>query len=362
MIVLLFAAGLVLLIVGAESLVRGASRLAAAAGLSPLVIGLTVVAFGTSAPELAVSVSSSWNGQAGLALSNVVGSNIFNVLFILGLTGLIAPLAVTIEVIRRDVPVMIALSGVVLLLSLDGALGRIEGLVLLAALVAYVVWCVRTSRAEARALPVEAVGVESRTNARDWFTNLAFVAAGLAALVVGAGWLVDGAVVFARAMGVGETVVGLTIVAAGTSLPEVATSVVAAVRGQRDIAVGNVVGSNVFNLLGVVGASAVAAPRGLEVGESVRHFDLPFMVATAVVCLPFFVTGRRLARGEAATFLVFYVLYLVALVLRSTGAGILSERSWTFLAFALPLSLVTIAGLSWWGTGPARARIGGRNH
>ncbi|MDX1656258.1 MAG: calcium/sodium antiporter, partial [Candidatus Competibacteraceae bacterium] len=259
MTLVLFGLGFVLLVGGAEWLVRGASHLAAASGIPPLIIGLTVVAFGTSAPELAVSVQSALNGQADIALGNVVGSNILNVLLILGLAALIVPLTVSHQLIRLDVPLMIGVSLLVWLLSLDGSLGRLDGLLLVAGIIAYTAFSVIKGRQESQGGDEfeQEFGDPGR---RGMAWNLGLIAAGLALLVLGASWLVDGAVMMARYFGISELIIGLTIVSVGTSLPEIAASVVASLRGERDIAVGNVVGSNLFNLLLVLGVTATVAP------------------------------------------------------------------------------------------------------
>jgi cation:H+ antiporter len=343
---LLFVLGLGLLVAGAELLVRGAARLAALTGLSPLVVGLTVVAFGTSAPELAVSVRAALEGQAGadLALGNVVGSNIFNVLLILGASAVVTPLAVTRKLVRFDVPLMIGASLFVLLLALDGRIGRGEGLLLFAGIVAYTVFAVRSGR------ETGAGGGRSETTPRTPARvagSAVMAATGLALLVVGAGWLVAGAVAIATWLGVGELVVGLTVVSAGTSLPELATSVVASVRGQRDIAVGNVVGSNLFNLLAVLGLSSAVAPDGIGVSGQALRFDLPVMVGTAVVCLPVFFTGSRIARWEGVMLLAGYAAYVICLVLLATGSPAFGPLRVALLVFALPLTAAALAVTTW---------------
>jgi cation:H+ antiporter len=260
--IVLFVLGLALLIVGAEGLVRGASRMALGLGISPLVVGLTVVAFGTSAPELAVSIQSALSvpNGADVALGNVVGSNIVNVLLILGVSAVITPLVVQQQLIRLDVPLMIGVSVVVFLMSFDGTISRIDGLILFAGIIAYTVFAIRQSRRESVDVQEEyraEFDANRPQSIGDWLKNVAFLIGGLALLVVGSRWMVDGAVSFARVFGISELVIGLTIVAVGTSLPEIATSIVAALRGERDIAVGNVVGSNIFNLLSVLGLSSV---------------------------------------------------------------------------------------------------------
>jgi cation:H+ antiporter len=359
MTLFLFVLGLALLVVGAEALVRGASRLALAFGISPLVIGLTVVAFGTSAPELAVSATSSLAGSADVALGNVVGSNIFNVLFILGVSALIVPLVVAQQLVRLDVPLMIAASLLVALFGQDGALGRVEGLGLFAGVVLYTWFLLRQSRREAKPVKeeyTEAFG-EGRPKATwQWLLDGALVIGGLALLVLGARWLVDGAVAFARVLGVSELVIGLTIIAAGTSLPEVATSIVAAIRGERDIAVGNVVGSNIFNILSVLGLSAVVAPAGLAVSASALRFDIPVMIAVAVACLPIFLTGHVIARWEGGLFIGYYGLYVTYLILAATGQELIGAFRIAMLGFVLPLTTITLGVVLARSLRAARAR------
>ena len=342
----LFVLGLAALVVGAEILVRGAAQLAAAAGVSALVVGLTVVAFGTSAPEMAVSVSSALRGEASLAMGNVVGSNIFNVLFILGVSALLTPLVVSTQLVRFDVPLVVGASLLVWAMARDGAVGRIEGLLLFAGIVVYTVYLVRKSRAEERDARVATEVEPPRLGAMGILRNVALIVGGLALLVIGSDWLVDGAIEVARYFGLSETVIGLTLVAGGTSLPEVATSVLAGLRGQRDIAVGNVVGSNLFNLLSVLGLSAIVAPGGLAVPASILAFDLPVMVATAVACLPIFFTGSRIARWEGALFLAYYVAYTLFLVLAATKHEMLPRYSAVMAAYVLPLTAVTLTVLA----------------
>jgi cation:H+ antiporter len=348
-----FVVGLVALILGAELLVRGASRLALAVGISPLVVGLTVVAFGTSSPELAVSVQSAWSGQVDIALGNVVGSNIFNVLFILGLSAMITPLLVHEQLVRREVPVMIAVSLLLWALAADGAIGRIDGIVLAGLLAGYTFIVIRASRRETAQRRTASDGpggakpddVDPGAGGH-WALQLAYIAAGLVLLVLGSQWLVEAAVGFARALGVSELVIGLTLIAAGTSLPEVATSITAALRGERDIAVGNVVGSNVFNILGVLGVSAMLSPAGLAVAPSMPVFDLPVMVAVALACLPVFFTGRVIARWEGTLFFAYYLAYTTYLILMSREHDALQGFGLVVAGFALPLTFITLFVLS----------------
>ena len=350
MTLLLFFLGLAALILGAELLVRGASRLALSFGISPLVVGLTVVAFGTSSPELAVSVQSAWAGQGDIALGNVVGSNLFNVLFILGVSALIVPLVVHRQLIRQEVPVMVGVSLLLWALAADGRLSRWDGILLTVLLAGYIVVVIRQSRRESAAAAaggdVTADSVTAGWGAR-WSTQIVLIVAGLALLVLGSHWLVDAAVAFARHFGVSEMVIGLTLIAAGTSLPEVATSLLAALRGERDIAVGNVVGSNIFNILGVLGVSASVAPADLMVAPAMLNFDLPFMVAVALACLPIFYTGACIARWEGGVFLGYYLIYTTWLVLDAARHDALAPFSLVMSAFVMPLTVLTLGIFAW---------------
>ena len=349
--VLLFVLGLVLLIAGSELLVRGASRLAAAVGISPLVVGLTVVALGTSAPEMAVSIQSALAGQADLAVGNVVGSNILNVLLILGAAALIAPLVVAQQLVRLEVPVMIGVSFLFWALARDGAVGRPDGVVLLLGGVAYTLFSIRQSRKESAAVKEEYAHefeIPAREKHRPGFVvrQLLLVALGLVLLVLGARWLVGGAVTFARLLGVSELVIGLTVIAVGTSLPEIATTVVASLKGERDIAVGNVVGSNLLNILFVLGLTAVAAPGGVPVSPGALTFDIPVMIAVMTACLPIFFIGGRIARWEGALFLAYYAAYTTYLLLNASQHALLPNFSRAMIYFALPLTAVTLLVLS----------------
>ncbi len=343
-------AGMVGLVFGGEFLVRGASGLAAAARISPLVIGLTVVAFGTSAPELAVAVKASFAGQGDIALGNVVGSNIFNVLFILGISALIAPLLVSSQLIRIDVPLMVAASFAMLAVSADGSIGRVDGILLFGTLLVYVVWSVRQSRREQTAIQEEYAqefGGPPPSGLKAMLAQIGLLIIGLLLLAVGANWLVEGAVDIARYLGMSELLIGLTIIAVGTSLPEVAASIVASLRGERDIAVGNVVGSNLFNILCVMGLSSIVSPAGIPVPEEALYFDLPVMVAVAVGCLPIFCTGHLIARWEGGLFFAYYIAYTSYLILAVTRPEIGQQFGRIMLLFVIPLTAVTLAIVSW---------------
>ncbi len=341
---LIFFAGLLALISGAELLVRGASRLALSFRISPLVVGLTIVAFGTSAPEIAVSVGAALDGRTDIAIGNVIGSNIVNVLFILGLSALITPLVVQAQIVRQEVPIMIGASLLLLVFALDGRIGFWESGFLFVLLLVYTVFLILQSRRESQATRDEyehEVVKASRWDAH-WAMQLMLIGVGLAFLVLGSQWLVAAATAFARAMGVSDLVISLTIVAAGTSLPEVATSVMAALRKERDIAIGNVIGSNIFNLLGCLGLTGLVAADGLPIAAGLLNFDLWVMLAVAFACLPVFLSGREIARWEGGVFLVYYIAYVTYVVLNAQHHALLPAFSAAMLSFVLPLTVVTL--------------------
>jgi cation:H+ antiporter len=342
---ILFLTGLVLLLGGAEVLVRGASALAAALGVSPLVIGLTVVAFGTSSPELAVTIQSGLSGQADIALGNVVGSNICNILLILGLAALFSPLVVSQQLIWLDVPVMIGLSFLVLFLGLDGEFGRLEGAFLFTGLIIYTIWSIYQSRKESKQVKeeyAEEFGEERPQTKKQLPLQIAQVIIGLAMLTIGSNWLVDGAIVMARTLGVSELIIGLTVIAVGTSLPEVAASVVASLRGHGDIAVGNVVGSSIFNILSVLGIASLVAPSGVTVPEEALYFDIPVMIAASIACLPIFFIGHQISRWEGGLFFGYYIAYILYLILNASQHAALPAFSLVMRTFVIPLTVVTI--------------------
>ena len=290
---LLIGIGLVLLVGGAQLLVRGASKLAVALGIPPLIVGLTIVAFGTSAPELAVSIQSCLAGKTGLVLGNVVGSNIYNVLFILGLCAVIAPLGVAPQLTRFDVPVMILASVALLVCAWSGQIARWEGALLFLGIVAYTVYVVRQSLRQPLDVPAEGsspadAAPPADAPGRPWWFHVLFLLAGLGLLGYGSDLLVGGAVAIAERLNVSPSLIGMTVVTLGTTAPELSACLVAAFRGERDIAVGNIVGSNIFNILSVLGIGAVVAPSGIEVSREMASFALPVMVATAFACLPIF--------------------------------------------------------------------------
>jgi cation:H+ antiporter len=345
--VVLFILGLGALVFGAELLVRGASKIALSLGISPLVVGLTVVALGTSSPEVAVSVGAVLGGSSDIAVGNVVGSNILNVLLVLGISALIAPLVVHSQLIRQEVPIMIGASLLLALMLIDGRLDRLEGLLLVALLVVYMTFLVLQSRAAGAKLAQEYGEIAERRGGWDshWAVQLLLIAGGLTLLVLGADWMVDAAVAVARALGVSDLIIGLTIIAVGTSAPEIAASIMAAVRGERDIAVGNVIGSNTFNILGCLGLASMVGPDGLTVSQAVLNFDLWVMLAVAVACLPVFLVGREVGRGKGLLFLGYYAAYVAYLILGAQHHDALDEYSMIMMTFVVPLTAVTLVAM-----------------
>ncbi|MCH2183323.1 MAG: calcium/sodium antiporter, partial [Mariniblastus sp.] len=342
--VFLILAGLVLLVVGGELLVRGASRVAQLARIDPLLVGLTIVALGTSAPEMAVCLYATFSGQADMALGNVIGSNIANVLLILGISAMVAPLVVNVRLVRLDVPVMIVASLALLLMGWTGQIGRLEGGILLLGLVAYMAWLVwqtRQSKKKDRQLAaLEPEQDEADEDGRLWF-QLLLIAVSIGLLVLGSNWLVQGASSIARLMGVSDLVIGLTIVAVGTSLPELAASLMAVLRGRRDLAVGNCVGSNILNILAVMGLTGLLAPDGVKVPIHAMQSDLPIMVVVAIACLPVFSTGGRISRWEGFVFFGYFLIYMVWLFFVQTDAPGKNLLGYTIVGFVIPLTVIT---------------------
>jgi cation:H+ antiporter len=336
----LVACGLVLLVVGADALVSGASRIAQRFGIPPLIIGLTIVAIGTSMPEITVSATAAISGNSALALGNVVGSNIFNVLLILGLAAVILPLSVHVSLIRQEVPVMVGFSLLLFVLVFDGSLSKLEAALLFVLGVVYLLLLLVQARRAAIAgqdFPVDLPDVSG------WLSRVPaalLIVLGLVGLVGGAQLLVQGASAIALSIGVSELVVGLTVVAIGTSLPEVAASVAAALRGQRDIAIGNVVGSNIFNIALCLGLAGLVAPDGLEAPQQLIAFDMRVMVVVALVLLPLIITEYEVSRQEGLLLLFWSAVYLVWTVLTATGNPHLSWFSDIVLLGLLPATIV----------------------
>jgi len=326
--------GLVLLIAGAELLVRCAVRIAANMKVRPLLIGLTVVALGSSAPQMTVSLQAAFNDTADIAVGSVIGSNIFNILVTLGLSALIIPLRVSRQLVRLDIPLMILASGLVFALALNKQLDRLDGVVLLGGLLIYLALLLRQSRHSGHH---HASHDLPRTS---WLHNLLLMLAALGLLGLAGHLLLGAAVTLATELGLSERIIGLTIIAVSTSLPELATSLIAAFRGQREIAVGNVIGSNVFNLLGVLGLTALVAPTPLSVSPNALAFDLPVMLGVAALCLPVFYTGYRVTRGEGVLFLGLYLAYGLHVVSFTTGMPLAGKLEHLMLFFILPALLL----------------------
>jgi cation:H+ antiporter len=303
-------AGLVLLAAGAEGLVRGAGAVALRLGVAPLVVGLTIVAFGTGSPELVLSVQAAVSGNGGIALGNVLGSNISNIALVLGVAALVRPMTVQSRLIRREAPVMIAATVLLVVLLVDGGLGRLDGALLLAGAALYVVFACVGARQGDIAVVTREFDEALRESPRSGWRDPVLVIGGLAALVVGADVLLRGAVSVASAFGVSEVVVGLTVIAIGTSLPELATSVTAARRGQADVAFGNAIGSNVFNILAVLGVAALVHPIA---ATGLRPLDVGVFVLSAVVLLPLLARGRVLDRREGGVLVAGYCAYILSL-------------------------------------------------
>ena len=326
--------GLVLLIAGAELLVRCAVRMAANLKVRPLLIGLTVVALGSSAPQLTVSLQAALSDSTDIAVGSVIGSNIFNILVTLGLSALIIPLRVSRQLVRLDIPLMILASGLVFALALNKQLDRLDGVILLAGLLIYLALLLRQSRHSGHHhsnhdLP--------RTS---WLHNILLMLSALALLGLAGHLLLGAAVTVATELGLSERIIGLTIIAVSTSLPELATSLIAALRGQREIAVGNVIGSNVFNLLGVLGLTALVAPAPLSVSPNALAFDLPVMLGVAALCLPVFYTGYRVTRAEGLLFLGLYLAYGLHVVSFTTGMPLAGKLEHLMLLYVLPALLL----------------------
>ena len=338
--------GLIALTLGGDWLVRAASRISQALGVPPLVIGLTVVAFGTSAPEFGVSLNSAWRGDTELALGNVLGSNIFNVLFILGISALITPLTVANQLIRIDVPLMIFATALTLYLGWDGSLNIMDGAILFGSLIAYLIWLainqIRSGGQSNSDFESELPENETDLKFKGFAKQLGLGLLGLLALPVGASFFVEGAVSIARLLQIDELVIGLTIVAVGTSLPEIATSVMASIRGERDMAVGNVVGSNLFNILGVLGLTSMVSSEGVRVSEVAKTMDLPVALLVAIACLPIFFSWKKVFRWEGALFLGYYIAYVTHLILNAQNHQATDNIRYIILWFALPITVVLL--------------------
>jgi cation:H+ antiporter len=300
-----------LLFLGAEALVRGSASLALRAGLSPLVIGLTIVAFGTSSPELVVSIKAAYSGQGDIAVGNAVGSNIFNIAVILGFAAIVCPIPVHRKIIKVDAPITLIVSIWLPMLLLNNSLGRVEGALLVFSIIVYTTLNVMMARDQEKSSSADGKADSALSSShRHWALDVLFISGGLGILVLGSELLVQHSVTLAKGFGVSEAVIGLTIVAAGTSMPELATSMVAAIRRHPDIAIGNVIGSNVFNILGILGAASVLSPVKIK---EISPFDLGVMVTFTALLMPLIFTGRKIQRLEGGLLLALYGIYLFLL-------------------------------------------------
>jgi len=322
---MLFLAGLAALIVGAEMVLRGGARFAALMGIRPLVIGLTVVSIGTSMPELAVGITAGLEGSGSIVVGNIAGTNMVNILFILGLSALFRPLMLHLQVIKLDLPMMILAAGMMAGLAGDGVLSAGDGVLLLAGAILYTILLLR--RHESAAVEEEfedmcAGGLEvscqagpKRSASRARLKNALLLAVGMGISVIGAQWAVHGAVEMARSLQISEAIIGLTVVAIGTSSPELVTTAIATVRNERDVAVGNLLGSSIYNILVILGLTCIASPGGLAVERQLLMLDIPLMAGVALACVPVFWSGKRISRLEGGLGVAAYLIYLLWLIL-----------------------------------------------
>jgi cation:H+ antiporter len=346
--IFLLLSGLGILILGADLVVRGASRLARAAGMSPLIIGLTIVAFGTCAPELAVNIKAGIEDKTALAVGNVLGGNIFNVLFILGLCSVVVPLRVKSRLVRINILLMVLTFGLACFFALNKGISFTESILLLLTFLAYVLFTVMYAKKHPPEEPPFNTERPHESHRIVWLLRIAlFIVFGSLLLVFGARWLVEGASGIARLGGVSELTIGLLIVGVGTSLPELATSLVAAIRGKHDIAVGNLVGGNIFNTLCVLSVAGLFSADGLALEGFTRELDFPVMFAAGVVCLPVFLVGAVISRTEGFCLLLSYALYFILVILRTATSPLYYRLADLFFYILLPAISVIIIGYFW---------------
>jgi cation:H+ antiporter len=323
--ILIFLAGLVIIIIGAELVLRGASRFAALIGLKPIIIGLTIVSIGTSMPELAVGITAVSEGRSALAVGNIAGTNIVNILLILGLSAAIRRLPLELMSIKLDVPVMIASAVVLMIMAWNGELSRLEGYILFAGAIVYTVALIRLSKRESSEIRTEYeeeygkdVLFKKKPGASLAVLNIAILIVGIGLTILGAEWLVAGAVVIAETFGVSDAVIGLTIIAIGTSAPELVTTIVATIKDDREVAIGNLIGSSICNILVILGITCIVAPNGVDVSNEILWFDLPLAAGVAIVCYPVFRSDKMVSRTEGIVFVSLYVVYLTTLLIFRT--------------------------------------------
>jgi len=346
MTVLLFIIGLVTLIGGAELFLKSVDKFGLAWSVSPVVMGLTVVAFATGAPELAISLQAAADGRPDLVLGNILGSNIANILLILGIAGLVKPLRITNRIIKIDVPVVIATSVLLYLLAMDGLLTLTDGLIIFSGLIAYSIFMYTQIKKDRDANKKKSADKKPKLD--EPLTTLFYgkyiflLLGGLVLIVMGSRWMVEAAVEIADILGISELIIGLTIVSIGTSLPEVATSLSAVRKGDSDTAVANVMGSNLYNILLTLSLTIIVAPGALTVSPDALNLDLPFMIIVACACLPLFWPAKELNRPIAAGFLIYYALYLGYLVLISMGHPLVETMEWGMIWIIIPATFLVV--------------------
>jgi len=316
---LLIVVGLTALVGGAELLIRGGSRVASRLGISPIAVGLTFVSIGTSAPELAVGIDAGLQGNGGLVVGNIAGTNVVNVLLILGLSAAIRALPLDSVTLRLDLPMMASAAVILLLLAIDGVLSTADGIILLFVAVAYTALIVKNSKRESPRVQAEYAEEYTVPAGRLAATrDVAVLVTGTVVIVVGADWLVSGAVDLAVALDVSNALIGLTVVAIGTSAPELATTIVSTIRGDRDIAIGNLIGSSVYNIGLILGTTAVVVPGRFDLSAPLTYVDIPIMTGVALLCVPMFVVGAKITRTEGVACVAAYGVYLAYLVFLRT--------------------------------------------
>lgn len=322
---IIFIAGLITLLIGAEMVLRGASKFAVIMGVKPLIIGLTIVSIGTSAPELAVGITASLQGSGSLAVANIAGTNLVNILFILGLSALIQPLPLQLQTLKLDIPMIVVAAILMTVLAWDGTLSRLDGVLMLGVAVLYTLAVVRFSKNESQAVAKqfedmcgidaeEACNIDAAASKqRIMNTKMKYaliLAIGIVITVIGANWLVNGAIGIARSLNVSEVIIGLTIVAIGTSSPELVTTIISTIRNDRDVAVGNLLGSSIYNILVILSLICMVSPGGLPVERQLLWLDIPLMLGVALICIPVFLSGNRISRVEGGIGVAIYIIYL----------------------------------------------------
>lgn len=348
MIAITFIAGLAALIGGAELFLRGVDHFGVKWRVSPLIMGLTVVAFATGAPELAISIQAALTDNVDLVLGNIIGSNIANILLILGISAIIKPLVVKLRVVQIDVPIVIAASVLLYVIAWDGELTKLDGVWLLLGLVLYSIFTFFQIKKERDNQPEETdFEAEQRKLSSGWYfyvKNIGYLIVGMGLIVQGSDWMVQSAVEIATILGLSQLVIGLTIVSIGTSLPEIATSIATIRKGNTDMAVANVMGSNLYNTLLTLGLTVVIAPNVLTVSPAALALDLPFMVAVSIMCVPIFIAGFDITKFDGAILLFYYGSYLTYLVLDAVGSTLEQPMEHLIYYAVIPL---TIGYVSW---------------